>query len=63
MGKVKKIGIGVGLGILGFFIFVFVAGTMMIQDFACPVSYSHIVLAGTAFRGRSRFTRSMFSLH
>ena len=35
----------------------------MIQDFACPVSYSHIVLAGTAFRGWSRFTRSMFSLH
>jgi len=32
MGKGKNIGIGVGLGILGFFIFVFVAGTMMIEE-------------------------------
>ncbi len=32
VGKGKNIGIGVGLGILGFFIFVFVAGTMMIQE-------------------------------
>jgi len=30
--KGKKIGIGVGLGILGFFIFVFVAGNMMIEE-------------------------------
>ena len=32
MGSGKKIGIGVGLGILGFFIFAYVAGTMMIQQ-------------------------------
>jgi len=32
LGKGKNIGIGVGLGILGFFIFVFVAGTMMIEE-------------------------------
>ena len=32
MGKGKKIGIGVGLGILGFFIFAYVVGPMMIQE-------------------------------
>ena len=32
MGNGKKIGIGVGLGILGFFLFVFVAGSMMIEE-------------------------------
>jgi len=32
LGKGKKIGIGVGLGILGFFIFALVAGTMMFHE-------------------------------
>jgi len=32
VGKGKNIGIGIGLGVLGFFLFVFVAGTMMIEE-------------------------------
>jgi len=32
LGKGKKIGIGVGLGILGFFLFVFVVDNMMIEE-------------------------------